>query len=120
MSCKGCVFRETYHDMSWSCSVCTLHADLYQAIKACENSESCPYRFTVEEAKKIVFEKAGHLPVNYKQNDEPCVAPEQDDPPRTIMENLALQGQISDAFQEVAKAVFDAVHSLLQSMGETK
>lgn len=78
MSCKGCVFRETYHDMSWSCSVCTLHADLYQAIKACENSESCPYRFTVEEAKKIVFEKAGHLPVNYKLNDEPCVAPEQE------------------------------------------
>ena len=120
MNCRDCVFRGSYQDMGASCDACTLHADLYQAIKACENSESCRHRFTVEEAKKIVFEKEGHLPVNYKLNDKPCVAPEQDDSPRSIMDNLALQGQLSEAFQEIAKVVFNAVHSLMQSIGETK
>lgn len=115
MSCKGCVFLGTFQDMGASCDVCNLQCDLVKAITACENSASCQHRFTVEEAKKIVYEKAGRLPAGIKPNDEPCIVPEQE---QSILENLALQGQLADAFQKVSKLVFDAVNSLIQNTGE--
>ena len=52
MSCYGCIFKGKYEDMGVSCDACKLQYYLYDAIKACDNSENCPHRVTLEEAKK--------------------------------------------------------------------
>ena len=52
MSCYGCIFKGKYEDMGASCDTCKLQDYLPDAIKACDNSENCPHRVTLEEAKK--------------------------------------------------------------------
>ena len=52
MSCYGCIFKDKYEDMGASCDTCKLQDYLPDAIKACDNSENCPHRVTLEEAKK--------------------------------------------------------------------
>ena len=61
--CSDCVFRGKFQDMGASCDVCNRYSDLTNAIEACEKSEECRHRFTTEEAKKIVIERAGSLPL---------------------------------------------------------
>lgn len=70
MSCRDCVFKGIFQDMGASSDVCNLQSNLVDAIKACENSENCRHRFTVEEAKRIVIEREGGSPVIARNEDE--------------------------------------------------
>lgn len=99
MSCRECVFRGIFQDMGASCDVCNLQSDLVDAVKACENSAGCRHRFTVGEAKKIVIEREGGLPVIVREKPEPS---EESDP----------QANINDAFARVAESVRIAINSL--------
>lgn len=60
MNCNCCVFHDIYRDMGSSCDVCTFHKNLVDAINACNNSENCHHRLTIEEAKKIVLAREGN------------------------------------------------------------
>jgi hypothetical protein len=99
MSCRDCVFRGIFQDMGASCDVCNLHSDLADAIKACENPAGCRHRFTVEEARKIVIEREGGLPVIAREKTEPS---EESNP-------LAI---INDAFARIAESARIALNSL--------
>lgn len=99
MSCRDCVFRGTFQDMGASCDVCNLQNDLIDAFKACENSAGCRHRFTLEEAKKIVIEREGGLPVIPREKTEPS---EESDP----------QANINDAFVRIAEATCKAANSI--------
>ena len=103
MSCRDCVFRGTFQDMGASCDTCTLQYDFTDAIKACENSEGCRHRFTVGEAKKIVIEREGGLPVIVREKPKPS---EESNPLITI----------KTALEEVGKAASMAVRSLAEAM----
>lgn len=61
MSCRDCVFKSIYQDMGASFDVCRMQDKLPDAARACDNSESCQYRLTVQEAKKIVIKGADFL-----------------------------------------------------------
>ena len=52
MSCYGCIFKGQYEDMGVRCDACKLQDYLPDAINACDNSENCLHRVTLEEAKK--------------------------------------------------------------------
>ncbi len=99
MSCRDCVFKGIFQDMGASSDVCNLQSNLVDAIKACENSENCLHRFTVEEAKRIVIEREGGLPVITREETK---SSEVDDPFKTI----------SDAFMKVAESASKVLNSL--------
>lgn len=94
MSCRDCVFRGIFQDMGASCDVCNLQSDLADAIKACEDSDGCRHRFTVSEAKEIVIDREGGLPVITKEEKkEECKVCEEYDPFKTIREALIEAGK---------------------------
>lgn len=103
MSCRDCVFRGIFQDMGASCDVCNLQSDLVDAVKACENSAGCRHRFTLEEAKKIVIEREGGLPVIVREKTEPS---EESNP----------QANINDAFARVAEAACKAANSIREAL----
>lgn len=103
MSCRDCVFRGTFQDMGASCNVCNLQNGLADAIKACEYSESCRHRFTIQEAKKIVIERESGLPVIVQKKAKPS---EESNPLITI----------KTALEEVGKAASVAARSLTKAM----
>lgn len=99
MSCKDCVFKGIFQDMGASSDVCNLQSNLVDAIKACENSADCRYRFTVQEAKSIVIEREGGLPVITREETK---SSEVENPLKTI----------SDALKEVGESACKAINSL--------
>lgn len=99
MSCKDCVFRGIYHDMGASCDVCNLHSNFADAVLACENSADCRHRFTVGEAKKIVIEREGGLPIIPPKKTE---SSEKSNSLKTI----------NEAFAEVAESACKVINSL--------
>lgn len=100
MSCSGCVFRGTFQDMGASCDVCNLQTDLVDAVSACKNSADCRHRFTVEEAKKIVIEREGGLPVILKEKTK------------------SSEKSMQDAIKELGEAIGDALLPAIQAMTE--
>lgn len=105
MNCKDCVFRGTFQDMGASCDVCNLQHSLADAFAACEKSESCRHRFTIQEAKKIVIERYGEPQSETKRN-----ARQSDE--RTL----------DDAFAQMAEAIQSAVnplHECLQNLADS-
>lgn len=108
MSCRDCVFRSTYQDMGASADVCTLHYDLARAINACVHSEDCKYRFTIKEAKEIVFERTGGKPT-----DEPTAAErreESGDPEKDFNSAMMSIGEaVKRSLNELAKEMKDFV-----------
>ena len=103
MSCRDCVFKGIYQDMGASCDVCNLQNNLVDAVKACENSANCHHRFTVAEAKKIVIEREGGLPVIPKKETKPS----EDFEP--------LLKTISDGLKEVAESACKAINSIREN-----
>lgn len=99
MSCRDCVFHGTFQDMGASSDVCNLQSNLVDAVMACENSENCRHRFTVEEAKNIVIEREGGLPVITRKETKPS---EVEDPLIVFR----------DVFQEMVEATCEMINSL--------
>ena len=97
--CADCVFRGTFRDMGASCDVCNLQHDLADAISACGKSESCRYRFTIQEAKKIVIDREGEPQIKAKRNEK------QSD-----------EQTLADAFAEVAKSIQSAFKPLQECL----
>lgn len=109
MSCRDCVFRGIFQDMGASCDVCNLQSDLADAIKACEDSDGCRHRFTVSEAKEIVIDREGGLPVITKEEKkEECKVCEEYDPFKTI----------KDSLEEVTKSALNTINSLARKLQE--
>lgn len=105
MSCRECVFRGVYQDMGASCDVCGLQSDLVNAVRACENSANCRHRFTVADAKEIVIEREGGLPVIVREKTEQSEKP---DPLKTL----------NEAFASVAKATTEAIKAITEALNK--
>lgn len=95
-------------------SVCNLHHDLADAVKACENSAGCRHRFTLEEAKKIVIEREGGLPVIPREKTEPS---EESDPQVSMNDAFA---RIAEAACKAANSIRDLLNHLVQNSTEEK
>ena len=85
--------------MGASCDVCNLQSNLVDAVNACEDSEDCRHRFTIQEAKKIVIEREGKPQIKARRNER-----------RSDVQTL------EDAFAEIAKAAQSAMKPLLECM----
>ena len=103
MSCRDCVFKGIFQDMGASCNVCNLQTGLADAIKACENSGECRHRFTVSEAKKIVMEREGGMPI---------IAREQS----AQIEQSDIQTEFKDAIARVAEAAQMAFNAMKKAV----
>lgn len=104
MSCRDCVFKGIFQDMGASSDVCKLQSNLVDAIKACENSADCRYRFTVQEAKSIVIAREGGLPVITREETK---SSEVENPLKAL----------SDALKEVGESACKVLNSLRKAFG---
>lgn len=52
--CYKCLFHIVDNDMGAILDCCLLKDTVAEAVRACDNSERCKKRLTLEEAKKIV------------------------------------------------------------------
>lgn len=55
--CEKCLFHIVDNDMGATHDCCLLKDNIAERVKACDNSENCKKRLTLEEAKKIVEQR---------------------------------------------------------------
>ena len=108
MSCRDCVFRGIFQDMGASSDVCKLHTSLVDAVAACEHSDSCKHRFTIQEAKQIVIERNGGLPTIIKEKVEPKPNDHSDPPYISIGESFSKVAEVAcDALNKIKHSIFE-------------